>query len=431
MGFDRNHEGQLENKSKTFIKKLKLSPSLSSVNGQLAYPDTGDGELDAAEYFFRCGVEAAQRIECDRFFNTLNRLLLALVYSKKGDWAEAAALGKKALQDASSQAGVIMPICEMILGAIFMENGNRKEALKHLENSVALLREMNRQESLAKTGNGSPPARVKPIRSVIDKENAFQEESDSAFFRIQMFGPFRVFFGNDELDPTGWRTVKSRDLLAYLAHQNKPVGTDQILEDLWPDLEPDKASALFHTTLYYLRRLLQQFTDEEIIIRGSKRYQLKPGSVLIDRRQFEAVAQRTVKKTMNAVLANELEAVVPLYRGDYLEDLDYQWVIPVQEELRNIYSDLKQRLAVYYLQNKQYLRALVHLRQLMTQNPYSEEVLRLLLRTLAEMGDILALKKQYAIFVKTVLNELGIKPSSELTAFYKELCAVKPAQKHA
>ena len=153
--------------------------------------------------------------------------------------------------------------------------------------------------------------------------------------------------------------------------------------------------------------------------------------MLIDRRQFEAVVQRTVKKMMNAALANELESVVPLYRGDYLEDLDYQWVIPVKEELRNIYSDLKQRLAIYYLQNKQYLRALVHLRQLMAQNPYSEEVLRLLLTALAEMGDLLALKKQYAVFVKTVFEELGIRPSAELTAFYKELCAVKPAQKHA
>ena len=79
----------------------------------------------------------------------------------------------------------------------------------------------------------------------------------------------RVFHREQELDATSWRTVKTRDLLAYLAHQDKPVSTDQILEDLWPNFDPDKASALFHTTLYYLRRLLQQFTNKEIIIRGS------------------------------------------------------------------------------------------------------------------------------------------------------------------
>ena len=67
----------------------------------------------------------------------------------------------------------------------------------------------------------------------------------------------------------------------------------------------------------------------------------------------------------------------------------------------------------------------------MAQNPYSEEVLRLLLSTLAEMGDLLALQKQYEVFAKTVFKELGIRPSPELTAFYKELCLVKPVQKRA
>lgn len=214
--------------------------------------------------------------------------------------------------------------------------------------------------------------------------------------------------------------------MAYLAHQDKPVSTDQILEDLWPDVCLDKASAVFHTTLYYLRRLLQQYTHKKIIIYGSRRYQLRPGSIWIDKCQFEEAAQRTLRKTMTAALANELETIVSLYRGDYLEDLDYQWVIPVQEKLKNINISLKMKLAVYYLENKMYPQALVHLRQLMAENPYSEEVLRLLLTTLAGMGDLLAVNKEYTGFVKTLLKELGIKPSLAITAFYKELCAVQP-----
>lgn len=74
MGFDRNQEGQLGNKSKTFIKKLKLLPSLSSVNDQLAYPDTEDEELDAAEYFFDAASKLPNGLKATAI------LILSIVY---------------------------------------------------------------------------------------------------------------------------------------------------------------------------------------------------------------------------------------------------------------------------------------------------------------------------------------------------------------
>jgi len=431
MGFGENSKQRLE-LNNIGCSNNKVLDTAAAIHNQSAYIGDRDNALDLAEDFFRWGDEVLQQIENNQF-SILNRSLLALVYSKKGQWAEALAIGEKAFHDALSEGGVIAPICEMVLSVILMENGYLQKARERAKNSAALIIGLEKQVS----SDNISQATLGQINSLKSKKpgtnlGAVSQNGDKFdLFRVQMFGPFRVFYGNDELDPTGWRTVKSRDLLAYLAHQDKPVSTDQILEDLWPDLEPEKASALFHTTLYYLRRLLQQFTDEEIIIRGSKRYQLRPGSVLIDRRQFEAVAQRTLKKTMTAALANELEAVSTLYQGDYLEDLDYQWVIPIQEELRNINRDLKQRLAVYYLQKKLYSRALIHLRQIMAENPYSEEVLRLLLTTLAGMGDLLAVKKQYAVFAKTVLKDLGIRPSSKIATFYQELCAIRQAIMHA
>lgn len=425
MGFCGNN---VENKCEALIENMELSETLSSAYSQLASIHTQHVAFDSAEHYFRRGLEVAQQMRSDRCFNILSRSFLALLYSKKGRKVDALTIGEEAFQDALSQGGMITPICEMILSAILMENGDPWEAKKRLENSAALLNKMNMQALL---NNSNDPA-LGTIKSMKLEKSGFiqkvisQEEAGSYLFRIQMFGPLRVFHRNDEeLDATSWRTVKSRDLLAYFVHQNKPVSTDQILEDLWPNLNPDKASAVFHTTLYYLRRLLQQFTDLEIIIRGGKRYQLRPGSILIDRRQFEEVAHRALKKTMTAALANQLEAAATLYRGDYLEDLDYHWVIPVQEEMKNINIELKQELAVYYLQNYMYSRAVIHLRQLMTLKPYSEEVLRLLLTTLAKMGEVAAIKEQYAIFTKTIFEELGLQPSSEIASFYQELEEIK------
>ncbi|HHT48244.1 MAG TPA: hypothetical protein GXZ98_02995 [Firmicutes bacterium] len=390
-----------------------------------------------AEHLLCYGDEILRQMEGAQYIGIINRSLRALSYLKKGERDEALTIGENAYQDALLHGGIVTPICEMILGLILLEMGKDKEAGERWKNSAALLIKMARQI----TPENSSRGKLRPInlegrgsnRLVKIEPGNYSEarsEDGSYLFRIQMFGSFRVFHRQEEIK-ANWRTVKSRDLLAYLAHWGKPVSTGQILEDLWPDLDADKASAVFHTTLYYLRQLIQRYTKEEIIIYGSRRYQLRPGSVLIDRYQFEEAMQRALGKTMTETLANELETTAALYRGDYLEDLDYQWVIPVQEKLKNINISLKQELAGYYLKNKMYSRALVHIRQLRAEDPYSEEVLRLLLATLAGKGDLLAVKKEYTAFAKTLFEELGIQPSYETKAFFKELCQVKSAIMYA
>ena len=49
-----------------------------------------------------------------------------------------------------------------------------------------------------------------------------------------------------------------------------------------------------------------------------------------------------------------LEEATALYRGDYLEELDYTWVIPEQEYLKQMYNKAGDRLSLYYLNKKDY-----------------------------------------------------------------------------
>ena len=251
----------------------------------------------------------------------INRLLLALACLQQGRRDEARAIGENAFHEALAEGGVVIPLCEMILGMILLEKGDAKEAGEKLKNSAAFLMKLARQI----TPGNSSPGKVRPInlggrggnRTISgkpEKHSGTGKEDDFCLFRIQMFGPFRVFYRDEEIHASSWRTVKSRDLLAYLAHKAKPVSTGQILEDLWPDLDSDKASAVFHTTLYYLRRLIQKYTKEEIIIHGSKRYQLRPGSVLIDRYQFVEIARRVLGKAITETGADELETAAAFTR---------------------------------------------------------------------------------------------------------------------
>jgi LuxR family maltose regulon positive regulatory protein len=245
---------------------------------------------------------------------------------------------------------------------------------------------------------------------------------DSTPLYIQTFGPLRLFHHGEEITAANWRTTKSRDLLAYLTHQDQPVSTDQILEDLWPNHNFDNASANFHTTLYYLRQALKRFSEKELIIHGAKRYQLCPGSIFTDRRQFEEITRRVFKEPKTDSTFNRMEEALALYKGDYLNDLDYFWIIPLQEELKSQYFEIKLSLASHYLKEQQYPRAITHLHQLMTIQPFSEEVLGLLMSALAGAGDYQGAKKKYLAFTKTISDELGLSPSPEITAIYNNIC---------
>lgn len=380
-----------------------------------------------ADYYLRCERELSQQVDNDQFLHTLNRSVLALIYLKFGQRSEALTIAEEAFQEAMAQGGVLAPVCELLLVTILRETGEHLKAKEHLADSMVLLEKLNFEASYNLKGNSTVLdllASIKRGDFGSKTETVHRERADQSQFRIQMFGPIRVFHCDKEIGASCWRTVKSRHLLAYLAHQDQPVSTDQITEDLWPDLDPQRASALFHTTLYYLRRLLQQFSAEELIIRGSKRYQLNSEMVLSDRFEFEAKATSVLGKPMTKALAEELEAITQLYSGDYLQDLDYQWVIPVQEEMKHLYIELKQKLAAYYLQNAMYSRSVLHLKEIMKLKPYSEEILQLLLTNYAAMGDQSAIKKQFTAFTAMIAEELEIKPSFELVRFYKEISMV-------
>lgn len=255
----------------------------------------------------------------------------------------------------------------------------------------------------------------------VTNESEQQFSPEKRNLQLFTFGMFRVFCNDTEITATNWRTMKTRDLLAYLAHQSKPVGKRQILEELWSNMDLNRALANFHSTLYYLRQVLRKFTGEDLIIYSKKQYQLLPGSIITDRRQFEDAIKQIQKKSIDHSMLTLIEKALDLYKGDYLSDLDYFWLIPIQEELKNQYIDLTQKIANYYLEQRQYSQAVTHLRRLAKLQPYSEENLILLMTALAGMGDLQGLKEQYHIFVKNISEDLGLAPSADTKLLYLKL----------
>ncbi|MGE5605035.1 MAG: BTAD domain-containing putative transcriptional regulator [Bacteroidota bacterium] len=238
---------------------------------------------------------------------------------------------------------------------------------------------------------------------------------------LSLLGPFRVYLNGREISAENWRSIKARDFLAYLAHHAGPVSVERILEDMWPGVDREKAMVNLHSTVYRLRKKLNGNPNQDFILYGGQRYQLAPEYYSTDREVFLKMLAITLKTATSAETINLLEDIVALYQGEYLADLDYEWIIPEREHLNNLYYEAREKLACFLLERGEYAKAIRHLFVLLDINPLSEKCYGLIMTAYAGLNDKQRVKEYYQKLQKTLREELGIDPSSETCDLFNKL----------
>jgi two-component SAPR family response regulator len=160
----------------------------------------------------------------------------------------------------------------------------------------------------------------------------------------------------------------------------------------------------------------------DFVLHSGKRYQLNESLISTDRRRFEKLAAGVLREEVSTETVPYLEEMVSLYRGEYLADLDYVWVIQDREHLQQLYSDVSIKLAQYYFKEGQYSEVIKYLRPLTAANPVSEELCCLLMKAYAGIGDKRAIAKQYRALRTALAEELGLSPSAATRNLYYRLC---------
>ncbi|HEX3048834.1 MAG TPA: tetratricopeptide repeat protein [Bacillota bacterium] len=285
-------------------------------------------------------------------------------------------------------------------------------------------------EALRKTLAHDTGPKIRELAFVVSKtagSRAPSLKTTGIMLRFILLGTLRIFMGDTEITSINWRTGKARDLLVYLAHQGGPVSAERILADLWPDTPIEKINDIFHSTMYRLRQTLDKIGGQEFIQYGGKRYQLLPDSYTTDLQQFHNLLTLGLKNNqpLDQAAALQIEKAISLYRGDYLSDMDYPWIIPHQEHLKRLYLEANLKLDHFYLHHQEYAKAIINLGQLTEQNPLSEEIHCLLMKAYAGLGDRLAVSRQYQKLAVVLEEELGLEPNPETRKLYYKLCGTE------
>jgi ATP/maltotriose-dependent transcriptional regulator MalT/DNA-binding SARP family transcriptional activator len=248
---------------------------------------------------------------------------------------------------------------------------------------------------------------------------------------VTLLGRFSISVNGIAIPKSEWKTRKIAGILKYLVvYRERTISRARLVEVFWPGNDKKWALISLRAALYELKKVLRKYgleAEGKISPLSEKRDSLEvlTGCLLaVDADKFLAhfedlkklpanISDRGRKKTI-------LERMVALYRGDFLEEDDEDWVFAQREELRSVYFESVIELANIYIINGDRRKAEKLLLNTLAMDLYNEDVCLCLLKLYIATNQRGRAVKFYSSFADRFERELGIKPAQELAAAIKE-----------
>jgi LuxR family transcriptional regulator, maltose regulon positive regulatory protein len=253
------------------------------------------------------------------------------------------------------------------------------------------------------------------------RRHAQSIQMPSAGLSIRSFGRAEVSVDGRLLAMSDWRTKSVRDLFFYFLIAQEPLTKEQIGEVLWPETsDPQILKARFKDEIYRLRRAAGKnvivFDDIYYCFNRTLDYEY-------DVEAFESYLTRARKTKDISKRIEWYQKAVDLVHGPYLVEADAPWAAEERERLGQMYVSALEHLARLYLDINHLDQCLTVCQVAIAQDRYNESVYQIEMRAYFALGDRVSIVRQYQA-CKTALEEgLGISPSQETEALYRELTA--------
>jgi DNA-binding SARP family transcriptional activator len=232
---------------------------------------------------------------------------------------------------------------------------------------------------------GEPPDQ--PSTQVVAMVDHAQGSAEPRPVNVRLFGPMRIDALGTEIR-SGLRT-KARELLSYLLLHPAGTTTDQIVDALWPNVDPQRGVERFRTTLGNLRsslKLVSGQPDAAAVQWTGTHYRIQADLFDCDTWRFQAALDRATHHDDPAAQAAALEEAVACHRGDLLQGSGAIWVEPSREDLRRRTIDALVHLAELHQEADNTEAALHAIERAITLDPYAEDLYRHAMRLYAHLS---------------------------------------------
>ena len=254
-------------------------------------------------------------------------------------------------------------------------------------------------------------------------------------YRLRVFtlGGFQAWRGGELILPSGWRREKARQLFeVLLSYRSSPLDRDQILELLWPGMDPATAGRNFKVTLNAMYGALeperQPGQESAYVARDGTSYSLRPGADLwIDTEAFEeavhqaeSLLERSREQGMGA-----MKDALELYKGEYLPEERYEtFAAAERERLAVLFLRAADRLSEAYVQCGKAGEAVELCQRILAIDDCWERAYRHLMSAYHLLRDHGMVARTYQHCVQTLRQELDVAPAAETEMLYQQLTGI-------
>ena len=221
--------------------------------------------------------------------------------------------------------------------------------------------------------------------------------------QLQLLGGFAARIDGSELPPAGWPSLRAAQLVQLLGLQpRRRLTREQVVDALWPQLEPEAGSANLRKATHHARQALGR--HDAVVVQAGE-VLLWPGRpVQVDVEDFERRAEAALARRDAAHCAE----AAGRYGGALLPGSLYEaWTVPARERLHARHLEL--------------LRVAGLWEQLARLEPTDEPAHRALMQRELQAGNRAAALRWYAHLREALHESLGVAPD-RLTEVLYERC---------
>jgi DNA-binding SARP family transcriptional activator/tetratricopeptide (TPR) repeat protein len=220
---------------------------------------------------------------------------------------------------------------------------------------------------------------------------------------IRLLGQFSVCVGGDT--PPTQLTRRAAELLQLLSLQpQRSLLNEQVVEALWPHLDPEAGSANLRKAAHHARQFVGE--PDALVLRGGRVFLLPDRGVDCDAQRFESAAD----EALAGGDAQACKMAAQLYGGDLLPDARYEpWTEAPRQRLRGKYLRL--------------LRQAGDLERLVREDPADEAAHLQLMREELAAGRRSSALRWYGHLRDHLQQAMGLRPGPQAEALYRECVA--------
>ncbi len=215
------------------------------------------------------------------------------------------------------------------------------------------------------------PVMRERLERIIDKISNKIGTTEIVENSIQINTMSKFYIKNSNGKIVKWRTKKVEELMAYLIHNKGNVlSSELIIEDLWEEKGTEKARRILYTSMYYLKKNLEEYKIDIAIDKGT--YNILNNNIIDDSTVISRHMAEIRKMNEESILL--YNKVLSLYSGAYMELNNYFWSNERRLNIEKKFIQLSKGAIKYYEDNNNDIKIIEIINKLLSINEYNEEL---------------------------------------------------------